>query len=81
MTIKLVVNVSFDPMRGYVSKSSPQLTRSLTALSLAVLKKRITAAAVLRRKAGTTIDVKLELDRAARAARDERLVQAHDYLR
>jgi hypothetical protein len=60
----LQVGVSFDPQRGYFATGS-ELARSLTALSLGGLRRRIEAAARRRRRA-------LNLDRAARLERDRR---------
>jgi hypothetical protein len=74
--MKLLVHVTWDPMRGYTSQPCPQLNRSITALSLNVLRKRLLAVAALRRRADTPIEVKLVLDRGARRERDERRAQA-----
>jgi hypothetical protein len=46
----LQVGVSFDPQRGYFATGS-ELARSLTALSLGGLRRRIEAAARRRRRA------------------------------
>jgi hypothetical protein len=73
---RLVINVSFDPARGYTSQACPALNRSFTALSLSVLKKRIQVAAAMQRRADTPVVVELELDRAAGAERDKRRYEA-----
>jgi hypothetical protein len=62
----LQVGVSFDPQRGYFTTGS-ELARSLTALSLGGLRRRIEAALL-----PDDVDVRLMLDRRARFERDRR---------
>ncbi len=62
----LQVGVSFDPQRGYFTTGS-ELARSLTALSLGGLRRRIEAALL-----PDDVDVRLNLDRTARLERDRR---------
>jgi hypothetical protein len=60
---RLEVNVSFDPAKGYVAMM-PDLAEPITALSLAVLRRRIK-----ERLLPDTVDVRLILDRRARLER------------
>jgi hypothetical protein len=62
----LQVGVSFDPQRGYFTTGS-ELARSLTALSLGGLRRRIEAALLPEDPI-----IILHLDRAARLERDRR---------
>jgi hypothetical protein len=66
----LQVGVSFDPQRGYFTTGS-ELARSLTALSLGGLCRRIEAALL-----PDDVIVTLNLDRIARRERDRRRQQA-----
>jgi hypothetical protein len=66
----LQVGVSFDPQRGYFTTGS-ELARSLTALSLGGLRRRIEAALL-----PDDVIVTLNLDRIARRERDRRRQQA-----
>jgi hypothetical protein len=63
---RLEVSVTFDARRGYVA-TVPDLAAPITALSLAVLRRRIE-----ERLLPDTVDVQLVLDRAARLERDQR---------
>jgi hypothetical protein len=65
-TKRLEVSVTFDERRGYVA-SAPELRAPVAALSLGSLRRRIEAALL-----PDNVDVKLELDRAARIERDQR---------
>ena len=65
----LQVGVSFDPQRGYFTTGS-ELARSLTALSLGGLRRRIEAALL-----PDDVIVTLNLDRIARRERDRRRQQ------
>ena len=67
LTAELLVDVTFDPARGYIAQH-PQLAAPVVALSLSVLRARI--GAQLGLAAGS---VRLKLDRVARAQRDQRL--------
>jgi hypothetical protein len=69
---KLRVAVSFLPSIGYITRASPELPRSLSALSLAGLRRRVRVVAAMQRRQDTPIEVLLELDREAKAARDAR---------
>jgi hypothetical protein len=62
----LQVGVSFDPQRGYFTTGS-ELARSLTALSLGGLRRRIEALLL-----PDDVDVRLMLDKRARQERDQR---------
>ena len=62
----LQVGVSFDPQRGYFTTGS-ELARSLTALSLGGLRRRIEA-----RMLPDDVHIVLHLDRAARLERERR---------
>jgi hypothetical protein len=64
-----VVMVSFDERRGYVA-SHPELP-SITALSLAVLRRRVEELLI-----GEDLEIRLVLDHAARLERDRRRQQA-----
>ena len=73
MTEKLHVAVSFSPAVGYVSAASHKIPRSLTALSLDGLRRRIVVAFLLRwGKPDQPVAVHLDLDAAARAELDRR---------
>jgi hypothetical protein len=65
--IRVKVNVTFQPGVGYISLSNHVVARSLTALSLEGLRRRVIVATALRRREGEEISVQLELDAAARA--------------
>ena len=62
---ELQVAVTFDPRRGYIATHA-QLAEPVVALSLTVLRARIGA------QLGGAHNVRLKLDCAARAQRDER---------
>jgi hypothetical protein len=64
---RIKVNVTFHPGVGYVSVANHVVARSLTALSLEGLRRRVIVATALRRREGEEISVQLELDAAARA--------------
>jgi hypothetical protein len=66
MPERFIVAVTFDAERGYIG-SAPELRQPVTALSLAVLRKRIE-----ERLIGEDVEVRLMLDRAARLERDRR---------
>jgi|GraSoiStandDraft_29_1057270.scaffolds.fasta_scaffold124463_2 hypothetical protein len=63
---RLDVSVTFDPAKGYVA-TVPDLTKPITALSLALLRRRIE-----ERLLPDSVEVRLMLDRAARLERDRR---------
>jgi hypothetical protein len=63
---RLEVSVSFDSARGYVA-TVPDLAEPFTALSLAVLRRRIE-----ERLLPNSVEVRLMLDRRARLERDQR---------
>ena len=65
MGVPMRVAVSFDEERGYYT-TAPDVP-TVTALSLAGVRKRIAAALM-----PDEVDIKLELDRAARRERDRR---------
>jgi len=65
MEVPMRVAVSFDSERGYYT-TAPDVP-TVTALSLAGVRKRIAAALM-----PDEVDIKLELDRAARRERDRR---------
>jgi hypothetical protein len=62
----LEVAVTFEPAKGYVA-TVPDLAEPITALSLAVLRRRIE-----ERLLPDTVDVRLMLDRRARLEREQR---------
>jgi hypothetical protein len=66
LAAELLIDVTFDPVRGYVA-THPNLPQPVLALSLGVLRARIGA-----QLGHGSHDVRLKLDRAARAQRDER---------
>jgi hypothetical protein len=73
MSEQLHVAVSFSPAVGYIAQASHRLPRSVTALSLAGLRKRVVVAILSRR--GTRdrpVAVHLALDDSARAELDRR---------
>jgi hypothetical protein len=63
---RLEVSVTFDPAKGYVA-TVPDLAEPITALSLAVLRRRIE-----ERLLPDSIEVRLNLDKRARLERDQR---------
>jgi hypothetical protein len=63
---RLLISVSFDPLKGYVATGST-LPAPISALSLNILRKRIEIALLPE-----TVEIKLELDRRARQERDRR---------
>ena len=62
---RLKVNVGFKPGVGYISEANHKITRSVSALSLMVLRKRLLVVALQRRVAGEEVAVTLLLDAAA----------------
>jgi hypothetical protein len=73
MTERLHIAVTFSPAVGYISAACPRLPRSLTALSLAGLKRQIVVAFLRRwKKADEPVTVHLDLDDAARAEVERR---------
>ena len=62
---ELLIDVTFDPARGYVATHA-NLPQPVIALSLTVLRARLGA------QLGGTAQVRLKLDRLARAQRDDR---------
>jgi hypothetical protein len=69
---KLQAPVSFSPSVGYISRSTPDVPRSLSALSLAGLRRRILVVAAVQRRADREIVVQLTLDPAAQAEGERR---------
>jgi hypothetical protein len=69
---KVKVRVTFHPGLGYVSVANHAVVRSLVALSLEGLRRKVLVDTALRRRAGEEISVQLELDGAARAEQDRR---------
>ena len=65
MTEQLRVAVSFNPSCGYVSEASHRCPRSITALSLDGLRKRILVMLLSRSRQDRTISVQLDLDPSA----------------
>jgi hypothetical protein len=63
---RLAVSVTFDPAKGYVA-TVPDLAVPITALSLALLRRRIE-----ERLLPDSVEVRLMLDRRARQERDQR---------
>ena len=72
MTKQVKVNVSYREGVGYVSEANHAITRSVTALSLEGLRKRITVAVLLGRRSNEQIAVTLDLDPTAQAEHDRR---------
>jgi hypothetical protein len=66
LAAELLINVTFDPTRGYVA-THPQLPAPVVALSLSALRARVG-----RQLDIAAVNVRLKLDRAARAQRDAR---------
>ena len=66
LAAELLIDVTFDPAHGYVA-THPNLPQPVIALSLSVLHARLAA------QLGGAQRVRLKLDRAARAQRDQRL--------
>ena len=73
---RIKVNVGFKPGVGYVSEANHTITRSVSALSLNVLRKRIMVVALQGRKAGEEVAVTLLLDNAAQRECDRRRAAA-----
>jgi len=75
MREQLMISVSFDPERGYVTAGELPV---LTALSLSGLRRRIEDA-----HRGEEVEIRLVLDRVARVERDQRrrggAARASDY--
>ena len=69
---RLKVAVSFQPGVGYISEANHVFSRSLAALSLEGLRKRIMVVAFQRRRAGEEIALTLLLDSAAQREWDRR---------
>jgi hypothetical protein len=67
---RLEVSVSFDERRGYIA-SAPELRSPVTALSPAVLRRRVEELLI-----GKDLEIRLVLDHAARLERDRRRQQA-----
>ena len=65
LAAELLIDVTYDPARGYVA-TSPILPQPVIALSLSVLHARLAA------QLGGAERVRLKLDRAAQAQRDQR---------
>jgi len=65
LAAELLIDVTFDPRRGYVARHA-SLREPVIALSLSVLRARLGA------QLGGAERVRLKLDRAARAQRDQR---------
>jgi hypothetical protein len=65
--VRVKVHVTFQTGVGFICLSNHVVARSLTALSLEGLRRRIIVATALRRREGEEIAVHLELDAAARA--------------
>jgi len=65
LAAELLIDVTFDPAHGYVA-THPNLPQPVIALSLSVLHARLAA------QLGGAQRVRLKLDRAARAQRDQR---------
>jgi len=60
----------------YISEANHQITRSVTALSLKMLRKRLMVIALQGRKAGEEVAVTLLLDNAAQRECDRRRAAA-----
>jgi hypothetical protein len=69
---KVKVNVTFHPGVGYVSVANHAVTRSIAALSLEGLRRKVLVATALRRRVGEEISVQLDLDATARAEVERR---------
>ena len=69
---RIKVNVTFQSGVGYVSEANPGVTRSLSALSLEGLRKRIMVVALQRRRDGEEVALTLLLDSAAQREWDRR---------
>jgi hypothetical protein len=63
---RIEVSVTFEPAKGYVA-TVPDLAEPITALSLALLRRRIE-----ERLLPDSVEVRLMLDRRARFERDRR---------
>jgi len=64
---RVKVNVTYHEGVGYVSVANHKVTRSLAALSLEGLRRKVIVVTALRRRAGEEVSVVLELDPSARA--------------
>ena len=69
---KLRIPVSYRPQVGYVTTATHAVPRSLTALSLEGLRKRVLVVAARMRRPNEQIAVTLDLDAAAEAEQDRR---------
>jgi len=73
---RITVQVGFREGLGYVSEANHTVTRSVSALSLNVLRKRIMVVALQGRKAGEEVAVTLLLDSVAQRECDRRRAAA-----
>jgi len=73
---KLSIPVSYHPNVGYVTHSTATLTKTVTALSLEMLRKRVIVAAAMNRRPDEPIAVVLELDPTAQAEHHRRRAAA-----
>jgi len=71
---KLQIPVSYRPGQGYLTKATPALPKSVTALSLMVLRKRVLIAAT--KYQSEPIQVRFALDPSAQAENDRRRAAA-----
>jgi hypothetical protein len=72
MTKLLKVPVSYYPQVGYVTISTHEVPKTVTALSLTGLRKRVMVVAARMRRPNEQIAVMLDLDPAAAAEQDRR---------
>jgi len=70
---RIKVNVGYREGVGYISEANHKITRSVSALSLQVLRKKLMVAALQRRVPGEEIALTLLLDAAAQREWDRRL--------
>jgi len=73
---KLQIPVSYRPNLGYVTHSTAMLPKSVTALSLMVLRKRVMVAATKYRRPDEPVSVQFSLDPSAQAENDRRRAAA-----
>jgi len=70
--VRLTVNVGFREGVGFESTASHQVTRSFAAADLKELRRKITAATLMKRRKGEDLMVSFLLDSAARRELDRK---------
>ena len=69
---RLSIPVSFLPQVGYITHATHAMPKTMTALSLEGLRKRVLVVAAMNRRPNESIAVVLDLDASAQAEHDRR---------